>query len=117
MNYLKFVAQVVAAGVAALVPALADGRVTPDEWINVGIIALGAVAVLGAGNLPAGVWHWAKVIVAAASAVLVALASLWTGGITAMEWVQLGLAALGALGVAVLPGPEVVPSVLSNRGE
>lgn len=106
-NYLKFVAEVAAAIVAALIAALTDNTVGATEWINVVIVGLGAVAVLGAGNLPAGVWSYTKSIVAASTAVAVLLASLITDGITSSEWLQLALAAAGALGVGGLPGPVV----------
>lgn len=104
-NYQKFVAQVVATVLAALVPALADGKLSTAEWVNVGIIGLGAVAVLGAGNLPVGVWQHTKTIVSVATAVLVTIASFLTGGLSTTEWIQIGMAALGAVGVFAVPGP------------
>jgi hypothetical protein len=106
--YLKLIAQVIATVLAAIATALfGDGSLDTSELINVGILGLGAVAVLGAGNLPAGVWQHTKGIVSAATAVLVLLSSLWTDGISPAEWAQLVLAALGALGVVVAPGPVV----------
>lgn len=107
--YQKFIAQVVATVLAALVPALADGSLSAAEWVNVGIIGLGAVGVLGAGNLPSGVWAHTKVIVSVATAVLVALASFLTGGVNLTEWIQIAMAALGAVGVVAVPGPKVIP--------
>lgn len=108
--YLKFAAQVFATLLAALVAALVDDRVDFTEWLNAGVMALGAVAVLGAGDLPAGVWRYTKPMVAAASAVLVLWQSLASGGMTTSEWMQLALAALGALGVLAAPGPKVRPT-------
>ena len=107
--YAKFFAQVAATVLAAIVPLL-NGTAHPNgsDWVNVAIIGLGAVAVLGAGNLPAGVWKYTKTIVAAATAVAVLLQSAITDGISSAEWLQLALAALGALGVVVAPGPKVV---------
>lgn len=105
--YAKFISQVVATVLAALVAALADDRLDFGEWLNVGVLALGAVAVLGAGDLPAGVWRYTKPIVASASAVLVLWQSLATGGMSGSEWLQLGIAALGAVGVFAAPGPLV----------
>jgi hypothetical protein len=108
MRYLKFAAQVAATVLAALATALfGDNNLDVPELINVGILGLGAVAVLGAGNLPAGVWAHSKGLVSAATAVLVLLSSVWTDGVSPAEWAQLVLAALGAVGVFALRGPQV----------
>lgn len=108
-QYGKFVAQVVATGLTAIVAALLDNRVDTLEWVNVGIVALGAVGVLGAGNLPTGVWAYTKTIVASATAGLVLLTSLLAdGGMSTAEWLQVLLAVAGAAGVAIVPGPRVV---------
>jgi drug/metabolite transporter (DMT)-like permease len=106
-TYGKFIAQVLATVVAAIVAALADNRLDTPEWINVVIVGLGAVAVLGAGNLPSGVWSHTKTIVAAATAGAVFLQSAISDGITGAEWLQLLLAVVGALGVFAAPGPKV----------
>ena len=108
-QYLKFAAQVAATALAAIVAGLVDDSLDFGEWLNVGVMALGAVGVLGAGNLPSGVWRYTKAIVAAASAVLVLWQSLATDGMTSSEWAQLALAALGALGVLAVKGPIVEP--------
>lgn len=114
MKYGKFLAQVGATVLAALVPLLAGNHdIGPSEVVNIVLVALGAVAVLGAGNLPAGVWAHAKAIVAAATAVAVLLQSVITDGISAAEWFQLALAALGAVGVFAAPGPVVYADPLA----
>jgi len=116
MRYWKFAAQVFAAALAALVAGLVDDRLDTLEWVNSGIMALGAVAVLGAGNLPAGVWAHTKTICAAASAALVAWVTFATDGIvTQSEWLQIGLAVLGVLGVFVAPGPKVYDAAAAGR--
>jgi len=107
-QYLKFAAQVVATVISAVALAFGDGHVSASEWINVIILGLGSVAVLGAGNLPAGVWSHTKTIVSAATAGAVFLQSAITGGIDGAEWLQLVLAVLGALGVLAVKGPQVV---------
>jgi drug/metabolite transporter (DMT)-like permease len=114
--YGKFVAQVAVTVIAAVV-ALLNGSPHPgaSDWVNVAIIGLGAVAVLGAGNLPSGVWAYAKGIVAAATAVAVLLQSVITDGISSAEWLQLLLAALGALGVYAAPGPKVFDAAALGR--
>jgi hypothetical protein len=108
-RYLKFIAQVFATGVAAIVAASADNRVDAAEWINVLILTLGAVSVLGAGELPAGVWAHTKTIVAGVTAGAVLAVSYVSDGwyITTTEWLQIGLAVLAAIGIAVVPGPKV----------
>lgn len=110
IRYLKFIAQVFSAAISAIVAASVDNRVDAAEWINVLIVALGAVAVLGAGNLPAGVWAYTKTIVSAATTAALLIASFVSDGgyITTTEWLQVGLAVLGTLGVAFVPGPRVV---------
>lgn len=115
-RYGKFIGQVVATVLAAIVPALAgDGVVSSAEWLNVGILALGAVSVLGAGEFPEGVWKYMKTYVSAATAGLLVLASFWTGGVTTTEWLQVGVAVLGALGVTAAPGPRVLPQPLGRH--
>ena len=106
-KYLKFIAQVVATILAAIYPALTDGDFTVFEQINCLIIGLGAVSVLGAGNLPEGVWKYTKFYVSVATAVFVAIASFLSDGVTGAEWIQIALAGLGAAGVIVAPGPTV----------
>lgn len=106
--YAKFIANLFFVAVSALVAGLLDDRIDTLEWINVGIAVLGAVGVLGAGNLPAGVWAYTKTIVAGATAGLVLLTSLLAdGNITTAEWLQVALAVGGALGVYAAPGPRV----------
>jgi hypothetical protein len=114
-QYLKFGAQVVAVVVAAVIAALVDEHVDFTEWLNVGVLALGAVGVLGAGNLPDGVWRYTTLFVSAASAVLVLWQSLASGGMTTGEWLQLAVAALGALGVYTARGPVVFDAARFGR--
>ena len=106
-GYGKFFMQVAATALAAIVAALVDDRIDFTEWLNVGVLALGAVGVAAAGNLPSGFWSHAKTWVAAASAVLVLWQSLASGGMTTSEWLQLAMAALGAVGVYAVRGPVV----------
>jgi hypothetical protein len=115
-RYMKFAAQIAASVLAAVVAALAgDNMVSNAEWINIAILALGAISVLGAGNLPSGVWKYTKLYVSAATAGLVVLASFLTDGVTTTEWLQVGIAVLGALGVIAAPGPLVLPQPLGRH--
>jgi hypothetical protein len=111
-KYLKFIAQVVFTAVAALVAALQNDQVDAAEWINVIILTLGAVSVLGGGEFPEGIWSHMKTIISGATAGLVLLVSFVSDGgyITTSEWLQVALAAAAALGVAIAPGPRVVPA-------
>lgn len=108
-KYGKFIAQVFFTAVAALIAALTDNHVDAAEWINVFIAALGSVAVLGAGNLPSGIWAYTKTIVSAATAAATLLVSFVSDGgtITGSEWLQVVLAAAAVLGVWAAPGPVV----------
>ncbi len=114
--YLKFAAEVLATVLAAVAAALTgQGGITAVEALNIVVLGLGSVAVLGAGNLPAGVWAYTKLIVAAATAGAVFLVSALTDGqITTSEWFQFGVAVLGALGVYAVRGPVVTPAAHRN---
>lgn len=98
MNYLKGAAAVAAAVLAAVAAALTgDNSVDVTEWVNVIVMALGAAAVLVAPNVPGA--RYTKVVHAVLTAVAVAALSMVSDGLSATDWVQLGLAALGAVGV------------------
>lgn len=102
MGYAKFLAAAAAAVLAAVVPALSgDNRVDSSEWVNIVILGLGAASVLAAPNVSGA--RYTKLTLAVATAVATAAASLIHDGISLTDWLQLGLAALGALGVWRLP--------------
>lgn len=110
-QYLKFAAQLAATVLVALVAAFQDDRVDAAEWINAAIVFFAALSVLGAGNLPAGVWRYTKTIVAAAGAALTLLVSFISDAVvTNSEWLQVAIAALGAAGVLAVKGPTVTPN-------
>lgn len=94
--YTKFIVQVLVTVLVALAAVWTDG-VTPNEWVNVSIVGVGALAVFTAPNVP-GAEH-TKSILAALAAGLVVLSSAILGGITFPEIVQIVVAATGALGV------------------
>lgn len=107
-SYLKFIAQVLSAVLVAVVAALAgNGQIDTSEAINIVIVGLGALAVLGAGELPAGVWAHTKTYLAVATAGAVFIQSAITDGISAAEWVQLAVVLIGAATVTAVPGPLV----------
>jgi hypothetical protein len=102
MNYAKAGAAVVATILSGVVAALTGDAVISDvEWINIAIVGVGALAVFASPNVPGA--RVSKAILAVLSAVLVLLVNLIADGITISEWMQLGVAALGALGVYAVP--------------
>jgi hypothetical protein len=115
-RYGKFIAQVVATVLTAVVAATAgDGQIDASEAGNVIIAGLGAIAVLGAGNLPSGIWAYTKTIVAGATAGAMAWQSALGDGITTAEWWQIAVTVLGALGVLAAPGPKVYDAAAAAR--
>jgi hypothetical protein len=114
--YLKFAVEVVVTIALVVVAGLADDRLDLIEWINAGIAGLGAISVLGAGNLPSGIWAYTKTIVAAATALLVFLVSaLSDGNVSTSEWVQSLIAVAGAVGVYAVKGPRVYDALAVGR--
>lgn len=101
MLYAKFVLAVVATVLTGLVGAYTDGVITNVEWINVAIVGVGACGVFAAPNVRGAMYT--KAIIAVLSAVLAALASFITDGISQSELMQLGVIALGAIGIYAVP--------------
>lgn len=113
-TYAKFFAQVVATIISAVVAAMQNGSLSTAAWINVVIIGLSAVSVLGAGELPAGVWAHTRTYIAGASAAAVVIQSSLNGGISTATVLQAVIAALGAVGVLAVPGPVVQAGALKS---
>lgn len=104
-KYAKFLAVVVATVLSGVLAALTgDSVISPTEWVNIAILGVGALGVFAAPNIPGAVYT--KSILAVLAAVLTVLASSIVGGISTTEWIQVGMAALGALGVYALPNKE-----------
>lgn len=113
-RYAKALVAILTAALGVLVTALTDNRVTPVELTNLAIAVLTAAAVYLVPNLPAGPGAWAKAIVAVAGTALQALAPLLLEGhVTPAGWVIVALAALGALGVGIVPN---TPAPLTADG-
>lgn len=104
MRTMKAIIQALATVLAAIVPAFAAGPLDATGWFNVIVLAMGAIMVYNAANIPG--WNYAKLIASAVSAVVVLLISVWEGGLTTPEIMQLILAFLGALGVGAIPNGE-----------
>lgn len=102
MNYAKTLAAVLATVLSAVVAALTgDGAIDVGEWVNVAILAVGAASVFAAPNVPGAAVT--KAVLAVLTAVLTLAVNLIVGGLDLSEWLQLGVAALGALGVYAVP--------------
>jgi len=109
MNYAKALAAVVATVLSGVIAALTgDGVVSTAEWINVAILAAGALAVFTAPNVPGAAYT--KSALAVVTAVLTLAVQLIDGGLDLTEWLQLAMAALGALGVYAVPNSQSVPA-------
>jgi hypothetical protein len=108
-TYAKTWVQAAATVLAAVLPAL-NGTLTVAGWINVVILAAGAVHVYNAPNLPG--WPYAKLVASGISAVAVAVLTFLdtNGPITTGNAVQLVLACAAALSVGVVPNRSPAPT-------
>lgn len=110
-HYAKSITYVILAAVTFLVTATTDNAVSGEELVNLAVVVLGAVAVYLVPNFPDGVAKYWKTGITAATAALVAVLSFWTDGISATEWMQIGIAALAAIGVYIVPNEKPVAEV------
>lgn len=107
-HYAKSIVYIALAAVTFLVTGLSDDVLSLEEGINLGIIIAGAVGVYLIPNFPETVAKYAKTAVTFAVAFGVALLSFLTDGVTTTEWLQIGIAALAAIGVYIVPNePQV----------
>ena len=114
-EYTKGIAAVVAAILVALGAALSgNNHIDPVEWVNVAIAGIGAVGVWVAANVNGA--PYVKGVLAFLTAALVALQSAIVGGVTYTEWIQIALAALGAIGVVALKNVDDAGRNLSYTG-
>jgi hypothetical protein len=93
-----------AAGVilaAVLVAFVGDGSMNMNEFVNVVVLGTGTVSLAIAPNTPGA--KYVKALLAAVSAAAVVLISVYTGGISPTEWVQIAVAAGTAAGVWKVP--------------
>lgn len=109
-TYAKSVLAVIAAGISAAIVALTGDQLIDDvEKINIAIAVVTAAAVFTGPNVAGA--RVTKSVLAVLGAVLTLAVNLIADGITASEWLQLLMAALGALGVYFIPnrpGPNTV---------
>lgn len=81
----------------------ADDHITASEWVMVGLQALMAFNVWATANLPQ--YEKMKTYVAAAVVALQLLVGFITDGLSTNEIINLVIAVLAALGVAITPQP------------
>jgi hypothetical protein len=110
-HYAKSLLYIALAAVTFLVTALADSVIETQELINLGIILAGAIGVYLVPNLPDSVAKYGKGAVAVATAALIAILSFLGDGISTSEWLQVGIAALAAIGVVIVPNESKIPVV------
>jgi hypothetical protein len=103
MTYAKAFAAVIAAALVAVSAVITDG-ISTTEWITVAIAAVGAAAVFAAPNVPGA--KYTKSILAVLTAVLAFVATTVADGLGAADLVQIGILALGALGIYAVPNLE-----------
>lgn len=102
-RYTKAVVAIVAAVLVVLGAALTDDTVSQLELVQIAIALVTAVSVYLVPNLDAGTRRYAKGGVAFLGAGLAALVTVLSDGVTYSEWVTVALAAIGAVGVVILP--------------
>jgi hypothetical protein len=114
----KYTKGIIAALTAALVALGAaytgNDHIDATEWVNVAIAAIGAFQVWWAANVAGA--PYVKAGIAAASAGLIALQSYIVGGVTISDWVQIGIAVVGALGVVAFKNVNESGQNLSYTG-
>ena len=104
--YAKAITYIALAAGAFLVTALTDNSVSLEEGVNLAIVVVGAVGVYWAPNIPEKHLSYFKSAVAFTVAGLTALVPFLIGGVNAVEWIQVGIAALAAIGVTIVPNVE-----------
>lgn len=104
MTIAKTIVQVLVAILAAVLPSLLVGQpLGLVGWINIIVLAAGAIHVYNAANSVPG-WPIAKAIASTAAAVgVILISALADSSIDAGEWVQIITALLGVGGVYAVP--------------
>lgn len=111
MSTVKFWVALFAAVAAAVGPFLAAGPLDFAGIVNVLVAGGGALYVYLSKNDPTGVWSYAKTIAHGVAAVGVIVLSVLSGGISPLEWIQVGATLLGTLGVWKLGNSKSVLGV------
>jgi len=111
-KYAKAIVAIVTAVLTVFATALIDGNVDTLELANIGVAFLTAFGVYAVPNFQQHVGAWLKLVVAFAGTALQALIPfLVEGTVTPAQWLLVAIAALGALGVGIVPNvtPPIYP--------
>jgi hypothetical protein len=99
--YGKVIMAVIGAAVTALYGFLDDGHLSTDEWIK---IAIATVLAINVYVVPVTAeWPWMKTAIGAVLAALQVLVVVIVGGVNSQEVIEIIIAVLTAIGVAVTP--------------
>jgi uncharacterized membrane protein YhhN len=116
MLYAKPIGVVIIAVITAIVAALTNNSISPQEWVIVVGVGLSAVGSAIVPNLPAGIASYAKSIVTFLVAGAATLAVLVVGGLTTAEVLEVLIAAAASVGIVVAaPGPVTATASSSTR--
>lgn len=116
MDYAKPIGVVTVAVITAVVAALTDNSITPQEWVVISGVGLSAVGAAVVPNLPTGIASYAKAIVTFLVAGAATLAVLVVGGLTVAEVLEVLIAAAASVGiVAAAPGPVTATASTGYR--
>lgn len=88
-------------GSALAAAIIGDGALSFAEFVNVAVLGAGTISVGIAPNTPGS--KYVKAILAGLTAALTVLLSVYTGGVTPTEWVQIGIAVFNAAGIYKFP--------------
>lgn len=106
MQYAKPIGVVIVAVITAIVAALIDDTISPQEWVVVTGFGLSAIGTAIVPNLPYGIARYAKGAVTFLVAGAATLAVLIIGGLTVAEVLEVVIAAAASVGIVVAaPGP------------
>lgn len=102
-TYAKSIVYIALTAVMFLITALTDDTLTVEEILNLAVAVIGAVVVYAVPNFSSTVGRYAKTIATAVTAGILLAISFLTDGISLVEWMQIGVAALAAIGVYIVP--------------
>lgn len=111
-KYAKTIVAIAVAVLTAVAAAMSDGVVSSVELAHIGLALVTAIGVYGVPNAPDGAAAYAKAFVAVVGTGLqVLIPFLIDGALTPSQWLLVLVAAIGALGVGVVPNVETVQEV------